>query len=158
MERFSRFGCNNRRFLMACARLILRGTAGNSGDFGSVFRTTSALSAKRKHSENCTFYDSLNFDAPHRANARTHAQAETANRLLSLCSIGSGKENHPKMLKLKTRFVSGGEIIMESCNNLACVLAFRTYCPHSCSFGRQPQPRTCDFYSSLRGPPYRRPK
>ena len=53
-------------------------------------------SAKRKHSKNGTFYDSLNFDAPHRANARTHAQAETANRLFSLCSIGSSKENHPK--------------------------------------------------------------
>ena len=55
-----------------------------------------SFSAKRKHSEMAaTFDDSLNFDAPHRANARTHAQAETANRLLSLCSIGSSKENHP---------------------------------------------------------------
>ena len=54
------------------------------------------ISAKRKHYENGTFYGSLNFDAPHRANARTHAQAETANRLLSLCSIESSKENHPK--------------------------------------------------------------
>ena len=34
--------------------------------------------------ENCTFFtDSLNFDVPHRANARTHAQAETANRARS---------------------------------------------------------------------------
>ena len=43
------------------------------------------------------FYDSLNFDAPHRANARAHAQAETANRLLSLCSTGGSKENHQKV-------------------------------------------------------------
>ena len=60
-----------------------------------------------KHSENSVFWDSLNFDAPHRANARTHAQAETANRLLSLCSIGSSKENKKK-LKLKNRFA--GEV------------------------------------------------
>ena len=37
-----------------------------------------------------------NFDAPDRANARTHAQAETANRLLSSCFAGSNKEN-PRM-------------------------------------------------------------
>ena len=35
VKRFSRFGRNNRRFLMARARIVFRGTAGNSGDFGS---------------------------------------------------------------------------------------------------------------------------
>ena len=56
----------------------------------------------RKHSENCTFLkDPLNFDAPHRANARTHAQAETANGLLSLCSIGGVPKKIKKKLKLK---------------------------------------------------------
>ena len=43
------------------------------------------------------FLDSQNFDVSHRANARTHAQAETANRLLSLCSIGSSKENQNRV-------------------------------------------------------------
>ena len=38
------------------------------------------------------FKDPLKFDVPDRANARAHAQAETANRLLSPCSIGSSKE------------------------------------------------------------------
>ena len=33
--RFPRFGLKNRRFLMARALIIFRGTAGNSGDFGS---------------------------------------------------------------------------------------------------------------------------
>ena len=37
LKRFSRFGCDTRRFLMARARIIFRGTEGNSGgDFGSA--------------------------------------------------------------------------------------------------------------------------
>ena len=53
------------------------------------------------------FEDSLNFDAPDRANARTHAQAETANRLLSSCSIGSSKEKSKQNLKLKKSRFAG---------------------------------------------------
>ena len=50
-------------------------------------------SEERKHCENGTCKDPQNFDAQDRANARTHAQAETANRLLSPCFVGSNKEN-----------------------------------------------------------------
>ena len=55
-----------------------------------------------RHCENGTFKDSLNFDAPDRGNTFTHAQAETPNRLLSSCSIGSSKEN-PKKIALPAK-------------------------------------------------------
>ena len=49
--------------------------------------------AKCHGSRAVAFEDSLNFDAPDRANARgSHAQAKTANRLLSSRSIGSCKK------------------------------------------------------------------
>ena len=44
LKRFSRFGRKSRRFLMARAPIIFRGTAGNSGDFGSG---DAALAARR---------------------------------------------------------------------------------------------------------------
>ena len=42
LKRFSRFGRKKRQFLMARARIIFRGTAGNSGDFGSGQQRNSA--------------------------------------------------------------------------------------------------------------------
>ena len=68
------------------------------------------------------FKDPLNFDATDRANARTHAQAETANRLLSSCSIGRGKENPRSSLNFFfNRFAGEAAGIMESRGIFLCV-------------------------------------
>ena len=49
------------------------------------------------------FVDFLNPDAQDRANARTHVQAETANRLLSSYSTGSSKENPKEKIALPAK-------------------------------------------------------
>ena len=51
-----------------------------------ILPAPSPASDRRKHLKNTKESSKPNFEMRHRPNARTHAQAETANRLRSACS------------------------------------------------------------------------